>query len=40
MARRYRCLGPGYLWIRFGSVYDGFTGNWGFTASLQNPDGR
>jgi hypothetical protein len=23
--RRYRCLGPGYLWIRYGQPYDGFT---------------
>eukprot|EP00878_Enallax_costatus_P000622 GHUV01000724.1.p1 GENE.GHUV01000724.1~~GHUV01000724.1.p1 ORF type:complete len:626 (+),score=75.62 GHUV01000724.1:267-2144(+) len=22
---KYRCLGPGYLWIRFGAGYDGFT---------------
>lgn len=22
---RYRCLGPGYLWIRYGQPYDGFT---------------
>jgi hypothetical protein len=21
-------MGPGYLWIRFGSGYDGFTGMW------------
>eukprot|EP00878_Enallax_costatus_P001016 GHUV01001150.1.p1 GENE.GHUV01001150.1~~GHUV01001150.1.p1 ORF type:complete len:631 (+),score=62.78 GHUV01001150.1:321-2213(+) len=22
---KYRCLGPGYLWIRFGAGFDGFT---------------
>lgn len=22
---RYRCLGPGYLWVRYGKPYDGFT---------------
>lgn len=31
---RYRCLGPGYLWIRFGKGFDGFTST---NAGLKRP---
>ncbi|WIA23842.1 hypothetical protein OEZ85_013501 [Tetradesmus obliquus] len=31
---KYRCMGPGYLWIRFGSGYDGFTAT---NAGMQRP---
>jgi hypothetical protein len=30
----YRCLGPGYIWIRYGKNYDGFTAT---NAGMKSP---